>query len=194
MYHLVNVRLHIEISAKLSDDPQFDQSTAMVISMLSAADVAHIKSELVAFNKSLAEKWQATCQRNFSEKVCGPSGLWKQVVVLDPFLESSQPQEFAVYKDLFSLVNGDIPEFQKEFDLYLLEPIPENSKLCILDFWKASIPRFPNLAPSVLQIPSILNGSCEVEHSFSKLRTLQHPSRTVMIQETLKMQMTLYVN
>ena len=33
----------------------------LIISMLSAADVAHIKSELVAFNKSLAEKWQATC-------------------------------------------------------------------------------------------------------------------------------------
>ena len=95
-----------------------------------------------------------------------------------------------MYKDLFSLVNGDSPEFQKEFDLYLLEPIPENPELCILDFWKASIPQFPNLAPSVLQILSIPNGSCEVERS---LRTLQHPSRTVMSQETLKMQMTLYV-
>ena len=50
----------------------------LIISMLSDADVAHIKLELVAFNKSLAEKWQATCQRNLSEKVCGPSGLWKQ--------------------------------------------------------------------------------------------------------------------
>ena len=159
MYHLVNVQLQTEISEKLSDDPQFDQSTAMLISMLSAADVAHIKSELVAFNKSLAEKWQATCQRNLSERVCCPSGLWKQGVVLDPFLKSSQPQEFAVYKDLFSLVNGDSPEFQNEFDLYLLEPIPENPELCILDFWKASILRFPNLAPSVLPILSIPNGS-----------------------------------
>ena len=154
--------------------------------MLSAADVAHIKSELVAFNKSLAEKWQATCQRNFSEKVCGPSGLWKQGVVLDPFLKSSQPQEFAVYKDLCTKIC-------LEFDLYLLEPIPENPELCILNVWKASIPRFPNLAPSVLQILSIPNSSCEVEHSLSKL-SLQPPSRTVMSQETLKMQMTLYVN
>ena len=60
--------------------------------------------------------------------------------ILDPFLKSSQSQQFVAYKDLFSLVNGDSSEFQLEFDEYLIEPIPENVELSILDFWKASIP------------------------------------------------------
>lgn len=194
MFHLVNARLQAEISAKESDDPQFDSNTAMVISMLTAADATRIKSELIGFNKSLAEKWQATCQRNLSQKVCGPDGLWKQGVVLDPFLKSSQLQQFVMYSDLFSLVYDDISVLQEEFDQYLLEPIPDNPEIDILDFWKAAIPRFPNLAPSVLQLLSIPNGSCEVERSFSKLRNLQHPSRSLMSLETLRMQMTLYFN
>ena len=48
----------------------------MVLSMLSVADASLIKTDLVAFNKSLAEKWQATCARNLRKmsvalKACG---------------------------------------------------------------------------------------------------------------------------
>ena len=82
---------------------------------------------------------------------------------MDPFLKSSQSQRFVMYNDLFSLVYDDVSVLQEEFDQYLLEPIPNNPEIDILDFWKAAIARFPNLAPSVLQILSIPNGSCEVE-------------------------------
>ena len=40
MYHLVNVRLQAEITAMLLNDPQLNQNTSMLISMLSVTDVA----------------------------------------------------------------------------------------------------------------------------------------------------------
>ena len=81
MFHLVNVRLQAEFSAKLTDEPQLNADTTLVLSMLSVADASLIKTNLVAFNKSLAEKWQATCARNLKEDVCGPEGLWKKAAV-----------------------------------------------------------------------------------------------------------------
>ena len=170
----VNVRLQAEFSAKLTDEPQLNADTTMVLSMLSVADASLIKTDLVAFNKSLAEKWQATCARNLKEDVCDPEGLWKKAVVLDPFLKVSQSQDFMSYRDFFGL-DGDA-NLKEEFDQYLGEPIPDNPELQTLDFWKAAISRFPNLLPKVLQLLSIPNGSCEVERSFSKLRNLQNPS------------------
>ena len=193
MFHLVNVRLQAEFSAKLTDEPQLNADTTMVLSMVSVADASLIKTDLVAFNKSLAEKWQATCARNLKEDVCGPEGLWKKAVVLDPFLKLSQSQDFMSYRDFFGLVDGDAT-LKEEFDQYLGEPIPDNPELQTLDFWKAAIPRFPNLSPKVLQLLSIPNGSCEVERSFSKLRNLQNPSRSLMSADKLKMQMTLNIN
>uniref|UniRef100_A0A1X7UC00 Uncharacterized protein n=1 Tax=Amphimedon queenslandica TaxID=400682 RepID=A0A1X7UC00_AMPQE len=94
MYHLVNVRLKVQFSAKLTDEPQLDANTTMVLSMLSVADTSLVKADLVGFNKSLGEKWQATCARNLREDVCGSEGLWKKAVVLDPFLKLSQSQDF----------------------------------------------------------------------------------------------------
>ena len=38
MFHLVNVRLKAEFSAKLTDEPQLNADTTMVLSMLSVAD------------------------------------------------------------------------------------------------------------------------------------------------------------
>ena len=55
MFHLVNVRLQAEFSAKLTDEPQLNADTTMVLSMLSVADASLIKMDLVAFNKSLAD-------------------------------------------------------------------------------------------------------------------------------------------
>ena len=193
MFHLVNVRVQAEFSAKLTDEPQLNADTVMVLSMLSVADSSLIKTDIVAFNKSLAEKWQATCVRNLKQDVCGPKGLWKKAVVLDPFLKLSQSQDFMSYRDFFGLVDGDAT-LKEEFDWYLGEPIPDNPELQTLDFWKAAIPRFPNLSPKVLELLSIPNGSCEVERSFSKLRNLQNPSRSLMSTDTLKMQMKLYIN
>lgn len=97
------------------------------------------------------------------------------------------------YRDFFGLVDGD-DTLKEEFDQYLGEPIPDNPELQTLDFWKAANPRFPNLSPKVLQLLSIPNGSCEVERSFSKLRNLQNPSRSLMSADKLKMQMTLNIN
>ena len=102
-------------------------------------------------------------------KACG-----KKAVVLDPFLKLSQSQDFISYRDFFGLVDGDATLIE-EFDQYLGEPISENPELQTLDFWKAAIPRFPNISPKVLQLLSIPKGSCEVEISFSKLRNLQNP-------------------
>ena len=172
LFHLVNVRLQTEFSSKLSDESQFGANTMMLLSMLSITDASVVKTQLVGFNKTLGEKWQSTCLRNLSEEVCGPDGLWKRAVVFDPFLKLSQCQQFTIYKQLFSLVDDAIP--QDEFDEYLREPIPENPELNAFDFWRA---RYPNLAPCVLQLLCIPNG---VERSFSKLRNLQHPSRSLM--------------
>ena len=88
MFHLVNIRLQTQFSAKLTDEPQLDANTTMVLSMLSVVDASLVKADLIAFNKSLGEKWQATCARNLRD-VCGSEGLWKKAVVLDPFLKLS---------------------------------------------------------------------------------------------------------
>ena len=41
MFHLVNVRLQAEFSAKLTDEPQLNADTVMVLSMLRVADSSH---------------------------------------------------------------------------------------------------------------------------------------------------------
>ena len=53
---------------------------------------------------------------------------------------------------------------------------------------------YPNLSDVVLQLLCLPNGSADVERSFSKLRKLQDPTRSSMSENTLRMQMTLYVN
>ena len=68
MFHLVNIRLQAQFSAKLSDEPQLDANATL--SMLSVVDASVVKADLIAFNKSLGEKWQATCARNLKD-VCG---------------------------------------------------------------------------------------------------------------------------
>ena len=81
------------------------------------------------------------CNRNLSPAISGPSGLWKQAMILDPFLKRCQSQSIQSYTQLFELVT-DIPVIEEEFGKYLLEAKPYNPELTarLLAQRKATIP------------------------------------------------------
>ena len=140
-----------------------------------------------------ADKWQATCSRNLSATVGGPTGLWKQALVLDPFLKSSQPQVIDDYSLLFNLVT-DLSSIKEEFTAYLMEPVPGNPSITTIEYWHSVQQIYPLLSQPALELLCISTESVDVERSFSKLRKLQHPTRSSMSQETLRMNMTLFFN
>lgn len=152
-----------------------------------------IKADFKAFGRSLSDKWQATCQRNLSRAVSGPNGLWKQAIVLDPFLKRCQPQSIENYTQLFDLVT-DVPTVKDEFHQYLLEPEPGNPDLTALEYWCNVKQLYPHLSQAALELLCISTESVDVERSSSKLRKLQHPTRSSMSEETQRMLMTLYYN
>ena len=81
-----------------------------------------------------------------SPAVSGPNGLWKQVLILDPFLKICQVQKsLDNYSQLFELVT-EIPTNEEEFDNYLAEPVPENPELKVLEYWHSVEQCYPNLA------------------------------------------------
>ena len=65
--------------------------------MLSPSEVQVMKSDFCVFGQCLSGKWQDTCQRNLLQEVSGPNELWKQAVILDPFLKVCQVQSFNSY-------------------------------------------------------------------------------------------------
>uniref|UniRef100_A0A1X7TEF6 HAT C-terminal dimerisation domain-containing protein n=1 Tax=Amphimedon queenslandica TaxID=400682 RepID=A0A1X7TEF6_AMPQE len=136
-----------------------------------------MKSDFRAFGRALADKWQATCQRNLSSTVSGPNGLWKQAIILDPFLKSVQPQLIDNYTQLFGLVT-DISSIKDEFTMYLREPVPDNPDLTAMQYWSNVKQLYPQLSQAALELLSISTESVDVERSFSKLRKLQHPTRS----------------
>lgn len=194
MYHRVNVQLQTEMASKSCEDISLGTETTTLLSMLSASEARTLKSTLTDFNKTLARKWEATCERNLSPDVCGPEGLWKRAIVLDPFLKSGQLQSFNSYISMFELVSDEPTALEVEFNNYLHEPCPDNPEIEILTYWKSMARNYPNLADVALQLLCLPNGSADVERSFSKLRKLQDPTRSSMSENTLRMQMTLYVN
>ena len=85
------------------EDTAVGTETTTLLSMLSASE-ARTLSTLTDFNKTLARKWEATCERNLSPDVYVPEGLWKKANVLDPFMKSGQSQNFNNYISMFELV------------------------------------------------------------------------------------------
>ena len=106
--------------------------------MLSASEATILKQDFVRFNIVLANKWQATCTRNLTPEVSGPSGLWKQAVVLDPFLKPAQSQRFGDYSSMFELVVEDTAPMEAEFQQYLQDAPPENPEITILEYWNTA--------------------------------------------------------
>lgn len=133
MFHIVNVSLQSEIS-KYSDDFTLGPETTTIINMLTARDSSAIKADFSVFGQSLSQKWQATCQRNLSCEVSGPNGIWKQAIVLDPFLKACQSQNLSDYTFMFSLVT-DASSINEEFSQYLLQPVPSNPEVGVLEYW-----------------------------------------------------------
>ena len=194
MYHMVNVQLQTEMASKFCEDISLGAETTTLLSILSASDARTLKMTLIDFNKTLARKWEATCERNLSPDVCGSEGLWKRAIVLDPFLKGGQSKSFNNYISMFKLVTDEPTALEGEFNNYLHEPCPDDPEIEILTYWKSMARNYPNLSDVVLQLLCLPNGSADVERSFSKLRKLQDPTRSSMSENTLRMQMTLYVN
>ena len=162
--------------------------------MLSEEDVATVKYDILEFGKWLAEKWQDTTGRNIEAEV---QALWKNAVILDPFLKCSQSQDFKDYYSMFSLVstyNLLIAEIEKEFSLYLHEPAPQNPELKILDYWNSSQVHYPYLSIAAVQLLCISTTSCDVERSFSLMHNLQQPNQSSMREDTLHMEIVMYFN
>lgn len=157
--------------------------------MLAATEASDIKADLHAFGQCLSQKWQNTCQKNLLSEVCGPQGLWKQAVVLHPFLKWSQSHDLSNFPKMIELVT-DLPSIRDEFTQYLVEA-PSNPEVGILEYWKSASVLYPNLAKAALQLPCISYGSVDAERSFSKMRNVQHPTRTSMNLQTLCLQMTV---
>lgn len=135
MYHLVCVNLQTKIS-KYDGSFTLGPETATVFNMLSEKDAATVKYDILEFGKCLAKKWQDTNGKSIEAEV---QALWKNTVILDPFLECSQSQDFKDYYSMFSLVSTDnmpIAEIEKEFPLYLHESAPQNPEL---KFWTIGI-------------------------------------------------------
>ena len=190
MYHTVAVNLQVEIS-KYGGAFTMGAETTALLNMLSERDGLAVKSDLLQFGKALSDKWQDTTQRNLQDDVVQ---LWYRAIVLDPFLKSAQSPNFEDYTDMFSLVVDDLSDIEKEFPKYLQEPIPSNLEVFILDYWKGLETLYPNLSPAVTELLSISTGSCDVECSFSMMKAVQQPNRSLMTENTLRMEMVLYFN
>ena len=80
----------------------------------------------------------------------GPNGLWKQALILDPFLKRCQSQSIQSYTQLFELVT-DIPVIEEEFGKYLLEAEPDNPELTALDYWYNVKQLYPNLSQAAVE-------------------------------------------
>lgn len=87
-----------------------------------------LKADFKVFGHCLCDKWQAICQRSLLSEISGPNGLWKQAIILDPFLKSSQSQSLGTYTQLFELVT-DLSSIENEFQMYLLEPQLNNPEI-----------------------------------------------------------------
>ena len=90
---------------------------------------------LIDFNKTLARKWEATCERNLSPDVCGSEGLWKRAIVLDPFLKGGQSKSFNNYISMFKLVTDEPTALEGEFNNYVHEPCPDDPEIEIRRVW-----------------------------------------------------------
>ena len=161
--------------------------------MLPVAQGDKLKADFKVFGHCRCDKWQATCQHSLLSEISCPNGLWKQAIILDPFLKGSQSQPIQTYTQLFQLVT-DLPSTENEFQMYLLEPQTNHPEITTIEYWHGAVQLYPHLSQAALQLPCINTGSVDVEHSFSKLRNIQHPTRSSMSAETLCMQMTLYFN
>ena len=194
MYHILNVQLQAEIASKISEETSLGTETTILLSMLTVSESKTLREKLISFNKTLARKWESTCERNLCPEVCGSDGLWKKAIVLDPFLKVNQSQSFGSYITMFEIVTDTPTDLEAEFNTYMCEPIPDNLEIEILTFWKSKVAQYPRLSRAALQLLCLPNGSADVERSFSKLRKLQDPSCSSMSEHTLNMQMTLFVN
>ena len=192
MHHIVSINLQSEIT-KYSDEFTLSDDVSSVINMLPVTQAETLKADFKSFGCCLSDKWQATCQRNLSAAVSAPNGLWKQALVLDPFLKSCQPQSIDNYTQLFDLVT-QVSTIKDEFREYLLESEPGNPELTALEYWCNVKQSYPHLSQAALELLCISTESVDVERSFSKLRKLQHPTRSSMSEDTLCMLMTLYYN
>lgn len=192
MNHIVSIDLQTEMTKYIDDFTLFHEVTS-VINILPLAQAESLKADFKVFGHCLCDKWQATCHRNLSPEVSGPNGIWKQAVILDPFLKGCQSQTLHSYTQLFELVT-DMPSIENEFQMYLLQPVPENPELTAIEFWRNAVQVFPQLSQAALDLLCISTGSVDVERSFSKLRKVQHPTRSSMSPETLRMVMTMYFN
>ena len=100
----MNVFLQTEISSKSGGIVSLGPETSAIFNMLSESEATILKQEFERFNAVLADKWQATCQRNLSPEVAGANGLWKQALVLDPFQKPAQSQQFDDYISMFDQI------------------------------------------------------------------------------------------
>ena len=74
MNHIVDVNLLLD-----------EVTSVITILPLNQAEV--LRADFKGFGCSLSDKWQATYHCNLSPAISGPSALWKQVMILDPFLK-----------------------------------------------------------------------------------------------------------
>lgn len=192
MSHIVSINLQMEMTKYTGPYTLFDEVSA-VMNILPVAQADQLKADFRVFGHSLCDKWQATCQRSLSPEVSGPNGLWKQALILDPFLKSCQSQTIQSFTQLFELVT-DLSSIENEFQMYLLEPQPDNPEITIIQYWHSAAQAYPHLSQAALHLLCISTGSVDVERSFSKLKKIQHPTRSSMSADTLRMQMTLYFN
>ena len=85
-------------------------------------------------------------------------------------------------KKMFSLVADELSDIEKEFPQSLQEPMSSNLEVFILYYWKGLETLYPNLSEAVTQLLSKNTGSCDVEHSFSMMQTVQ---RSLITDSTL---------
>lgn len=80
-------------------------------------------------------------------------------------------QEYSHYNDMFTLVLGTpLPQcLQKEYDEYMVEPLPENQDIEALEYWNSLTQSYPNLSLAALRLLSIPVSSASVERSFSQI-------------------------
>lgn len=86
MYHIVDVNLQSEMT-KYSGDFILSDEVTSVITILPLNQAEVLRADFKGFGCSLSDKWQATYHCNLSPAISGPSALWKQVMILDPFLK-----------------------------------------------------------------------------------------------------------
>ena len=182
----VAVNLQMEIS-KYGGAFTMGAETAAVLNMLSERDGLAVKSDLLQFGKLSLINGKTKLRGIYKMMRC-------RIIVLDPFLKSAQSPNFEDYTDMFSLVVNDLSDIEKEFPKYLQEPITSNLEVFILDYWKGLEILYPNLSSAVTELLSISTGSCDVERSFSMMKAVQQPNRSLMTENTLRMEMVLYFN